>query len=69
MKWWILKSGCFDFTALVQQEVAKPEPGPGEVRVRVKTVSLDYRDLLVVTHAGLARQPAARRRSVGPSRS
>jgi len=28
-------------------EVPKPEPGPGEVRLRMKAVSLNFRDLLV----------------------
>ena len=33
-------------------EAAIPEPGPGEVRVRVEAVSVNYRDLLMLEAAG-----------------
>lgn len=33
-------------------EVAVPEPGPGEVRVRVAATSVNYRDLLMLEAAG-----------------
>lgn len=49
MKRWVLKSGAYDLSGLVQEEVAKPEPGPGEVRVHLHAVSLNYRDHYVVT--------------------
>jgi NADPH:quinone reductase-like Zn-dependent oxidoreductase len=49
MKRWKLKAGAYDLDGLVQEEVTKPEPGPGEVRVRLHAVSLNYRDHLVVT--------------------
>jgi len=49
MKRWVLKSGQYDLSSLVPQEVPKPEPGPGEVRIRLHAVSLNYRDHYVVT--------------------
>jgi NADPH:quinone reductase-like Zn-dependent oxidoreductase len=49
MKRWILKAGAYDLGGLVQEELAKPEPGPGQVRVRLHAASLNYRDHLVVT--------------------
>lgn len=36
---------------LVHTEVDEPVPGPGEVRIRVEVVSLNYRDLLVLDAA------------------
>ena len=41
--------------ALVEQPV--PEPGPGQVLLRMKAASLNYRDLLTVTGAYNPRQP------------
>ncbi|HET7462615.1 MAG TPA: NAD(P)-dependent alcohol dehydrogenase, partial [Longimicrobium sp.] len=38
----------FGLEALRQVELPVPEPGPGEVLVRVRAVSLNYRDLLVI---------------------
>ena len=38
----------YGFDALQLRELAEPEPGPGEVLVRVRAVSLNYRDLLIV---------------------
>lgn len=52
MKRWILKKGAKSIDGLVQENVDVPEPGPGEVRVRVHTVSLNYRDYLVLTGDG-----------------
>lgn len=37
---------------LVQADISKPEPGNGEVRVRVEAASLNYRDLLTLDRAG-----------------
>ncbi len=39
---------AFAIDALVFNTVEVPEPGPGEVLVRVRAVSLNYRDLMVV---------------------
>ena len=33
--------------SLTLDEVNVPEPGPGEVRVRIKAASVNYRDLLI----------------------
>jgi NADPH:quinone reductase-like Zn-dependent oxidoreductase len=44
---------CYQFSAaerqLVMAEVELPEPGPGQVRVRVAAVSLNYRDVYMVS--------------------
>lgn len=37
---------------LVRADIKKPEPGAGEVRIRVEAVSLNYRDLLILDRAG-----------------
>jgi NADPH:quinone reductase-like Zn-dependent oxidoreductase len=41
----------FDLDALTLVERADPEPGPGQVLIRVKAASLNYRDLLMVQGA------------------
>ncbi|KAB8320466.1 NAD(P)-dependent alcohol dehydrogenase [Tolypothrix campylonemoides VB511288] len=48
MRRWILKAGATNLDGLFLEEVAIPEPGPGEVRIRVHAVSLNYRDQLVL---------------------
>ena len=40
-----------DMDGLRSEELPTPEPGHGEVRVRVRAVSLNYRDLLVINGA------------------
>jgi NADPH:quinone reductase-like Zn-dependent oxidoreductase len=42
-------AGDLSIDALVFDEVEVPEPGPGQVLVAVKAVSLNFRDLAVVT--------------------
>ncbi|WP_316234246.1 NAD(P)-dependent alcohol dehydrogenase [Bradyrhizobium sp. SZCCHNR1098] len=37
---------------LVRVDVRKPEPGNGEVRIRVEAASLNYRDLIILDRAG-----------------
>ncbi|WP_407159849.1 NAD(P)-dependent alcohol dehydrogenase [Bradyrhizobium sp. STM 3557] len=37
---------------LVRADVAKPEPGKSEVRIRLEAASLNYRDLLILDAAG-----------------
>ena len=49
MKRWIVKAGATSLDQLIVEEVAKPEPGPGEVRVKVCAVSLNRRDELLLT--------------------
>lgn len=41
-------SGDFSINALMFDTIDVPEPGPGEVLVRVRAVSLNYRDLMLV---------------------
>ena len=48
MRRWILKADATDLDGLVMQDVPLPEPGPDEVRVRVRAASLNYRDQLVM---------------------
>jgi NADPH:quinone reductase-like Zn-dependent oxidoreductase len=43
----------FGIDALKFSERTDPTPGPGQVVVRVKAVSLNYRDLLTVKHGGM----------------
>ncbi len=47
MKVYEIRDG-FGLDALKQGERPKPSPGPGEVLVRIKAASLNYRDLMVV---------------------
>ncbi len=49
MKRWVLKAAQYDLGSLVEENVLTPEPGPGQVRVRLHAVSLNYRDHFVVT--------------------
>ncbi len=51
MKRWIVKAGSTSLDGLVREDVATPEPGPGEVRVKVRAVSLNRRDHLLLTGA------------------
>jgi len=52
MKRWILKSGTTTLDGLVLEDVAKPQPGPGEVLVRIRAVSMNYREQLTLMNAG-----------------
>lgn len=45
MKKWILKRDAVSFDDLIMQESSIPEPGLGEVRVKVHAVFLNYRDI------------------------
>jgi NADPH:quinone reductase-like Zn-dependent oxidoreductase len=58
MRRWVLKAGPRGPEGLVQEQVPVPQPGPGEVRVRVRAVSLNRRDLMVLT--GVYGRPSAR---------
>jgi len=48
---------AFGLDHLVLAERSKPEPGPGEVLVRMAAASLNYRDLLMVQGAYNPKQP------------
>lgn len=48
MRRWILKAGATDLDGLFLEDAPMPEPGPGEVRIRVHAVSLNYRDQFVL---------------------
>ncbi|MBD1868882.1 hypothetical protein H6F95_16575 [Cyanobacteria bacterium FACHB-471] len=48
MRRWILKAGSTDPDGLFLENAPMPEPGAGEVRIRVRAVSLNYRDQLVL---------------------
>ena len=48
MRRWMLGPDVTDAGGLVLEDVTMPEPGPGEVRVRVHAVSLNVRDLMIL---------------------
>lgn len=49
MKRWLLKAGATTVDGLVQEVVDVPQPGRGEVRVRLHAASLNYRDHLILS--------------------
>lgn len=51
MRRWILKAGATDLDRLFLEDVPMPEPGAGEVRIRVRAMSLNYRDQLVLKNS------------------
>lgn len=53
---WVL-DGAFGVDRLTRVAQEAPSPGPGEVRIRVTAVSLNYRDILMVGGQYNARQP------------
>jgi NADPH:quinone reductase-like Zn-dependent oxidoreductase len=48
MRRWVLKAGATGLDRLVLEEVPIPEPGPGEVRLKVHAAALNYRDQFVL---------------------
>lgn len=50
-------SGDFGIDNLIVTERPDPEPGPGEIVVRMKAVSLNYRDLMMVDGRYNPKQP------------
>jgi NADPH:quinone reductase-like Zn-dependent oxidoreductase len=50
-------TGAFGLDHLALAERAEPLPGPGEVRVRLRAASLNYRDLMMVRGEYNPRQP------------
>ncbi len=51
MKRWIVKAGATSLVGLVSEEVSRPDPGPGEVRIKVHAVSINARDHLLINGA------------------
>jgi NADPH:quinone reductase-like Zn-dependent oxidoreductase len=47
MKSWILGKGATSLDSLNLVEMEKPSPGPGELLIRVRACSLNYRDALI----------------------
>jgi NADPH:quinone reductase-like Zn-dependent oxidoreductase len=47
MKSWLLKAGATSLDEMVLIDVPKPEPAPGEVLIRVRACSINYRDQLI----------------------
>lgn len=56
MRAWVVKGG-FGLDRLVCETRPAPAPGPGEVALRMRAVSLNYRDLMMVQGAYNPRQP------------
>ncbi len=48
MKRWIVKTGATSLDGLVPEQTSMPEPGVGEVRIKVHAVSLNARDQLLL---------------------
>ncbi len=48
MKALVVEALASDFSRVVLKDVAMPEPGPGEARVRVEAASLNFPDLLML---------------------
>ena len=57
MKRWRLPAGVSVASGLVQDEVATPEPGAGQVRIEVRALSINARDLMVVGEGPFGRTP------------
>jgi NADPH:quinone reductase-like Zn-dependent oxidoreductase len=47
MRSWVLPAGCQSVDEMALHEVPMPQPGPGEVLIRVRACSLNYRDQLI----------------------
>jgi len=56
MKKFVIKDS-FQLENLVQVDAAEPEPGPGQVLLKMKAVSLNYRDLMLVRGTYAPKQP------------
>jgi NADPH:quinone reductase-like Zn-dependent oxidoreductase len=48
MRRWILKANATDLDGLMLEDTPMPEPGAGEVRIRIHAVSLNYRDQFIL---------------------
>jgi NADPH:quinone reductase-like Zn-dependent oxidoreductase len=51
MRRWIRRPGAEGVDALALEDAAVPAPGPGEVRVRLRAVSLNFRDQMLLSDA------------------
>jgi len=49
MRKWVITAGSTSLEGMRIVEEARPEPGPGEVLIRVRACSLNYRDQAIVT--------------------
>lgn len=47
MKAWLLRKGATSLDDMHLMDVEKPQPGPGEILIRVRACSLNYRDQLI----------------------
>lgn len=48
MKAWLLRKGATSIDDMHFVDVEKPQPGPGEILIRVRACSLNYRDQLIL---------------------
>jgi NADPH:quinone reductase-like Zn-dependent oxidoreductase len=49
MRKWVITAGSTSLEGMKIVEESRPEPGPGEVLIRVRACSLNYRDQAIVT--------------------
>jgi NADPH:quinone reductase-like Zn-dependent oxidoreductase len=47
MKSWILKKGAASLDDMVLADVEKPVPAPGEILIRIRACSINYRDAMI----------------------
>jgi NADPH:quinone reductase-like Zn-dependent oxidoreductase len=52
MKRWVLKAGASSVSGLVEETADIPQPGKGEVRVRMVAASMNYREHLILSGVG-----------------
>lgn len=55
MRQWIIKAGSTSLDGLVLIDAPEPHAGPGEVKVRVRACSLNYRDQIIPLGAYMGR--------------
>lgn len=60
MQAYVIREGSRDLEGLQRIEASEPTPGPGQIVVRVRATSLNYRDQAIVTGLYMGRGPVTR---------